>query len=140
LNSPTTYRGFQPVRGVPGVLLSVESSVESDGNYRIYLVERHTSQSPGIDAVRIHLETPAEIVPIRVSHQFDSKNRIAMHSYFFSPDQRDLVDRSELCQIRIASANDVKASALQLAEGTDLEVSIDDSGELFSPRATASGQ
>jgi Mg-chelatase subunit ChlD len=140
LNSPTTYRGFQPVRGVPGVQLSVESSAESNGSYRIYLVERHSPQSPGIDAVRIHLETPSEALPVRVTHQFDSKNRIAMHSYFFSPDQRELVDRSELSKIQIAAAEDVKASALQLAEGTNLEVPIDDSGELFSPRATASGQ
>jgi hypothetical protein len=140
VSSPTSFRGFQPVRGVPGVQLSIESSVESDGNYRIYLVERHSSQSAGVDAIRIHLDTGPEIVPVRVSHQFDSKIPIAMHSYFFSPDQRDEVDRSELCKIEIAAAKDVKQNALQLAEGTYLEVPIDDTGELFSPRATANGQ
>jgi hypothetical protein len=140
VNAPSSYRAAQSVPGVPGVQISVEASVESDGNYRIYIVERHSTQSLGIDSIRVHLETGPDIVPIRVSHQFDAKNGIATHSYFFSPDQRDLLDRSELCKIEIAAADDVKGNALQLAEGTELKVQIDDTGELFSPRATASGQ
>jgi hypothetical protein len=139
-NSPADYGAFQAVRGMPGVELSIESNVESDGSYKIYIAEKHSSESTGIDSIRIQLDTGGEIAPIRVSHRFDSKNQIAMHSYYFSPEDGDRIDRSELCTIKIAAAKDVKENALQLPEGMPLEVEIDDSGELFSPRATANGQ
>jgi hypothetical protein len=136
-NSPARYREFQPVPGVAGVELSIDQMDDSTGNFQINVVERHGVQSPGIDALRVHFETDHGIKPNRITHQFDSQNRIATHTFYFSPELRNRVEQVEVSRISIAKGEDVKDGALQLASGSELEISIDASGDLFSPRAAS---
>jgi hypothetical protein len=127
------------VTGVAGVELKVETITDSDRNLQIIVTERRSGvRPPSMDAIRVQLETDPAAKPIRISHQFDGKNGLATHSYYFSPGQRIYADRA---RILIATARDVKERAWKLASG--LAVPVGRGGSFDSPASdvgTVSGQ
>ncbi len=125
-------------QSVAGVEFSAKTS--GDGNrYSIRIEERHGPQSPGIDDLRVGLETQLRYKPLRVIHQFDAQRGVATHSYFFPAELRENIERPEMARVVVTRGKDMKDGSLQLPPD-GVVVPISAAGEVFSPSATTIGR
>jgi Mg-chelatase subunit ChlD len=139
LRSPT-HQQHQPVNGVEGVELKVEMLTESDGRLRILVTERDSQKRSIASGIRVQLQTDPVVKPIRVVHQFDRRNGLATHAYYFLLEQRKSLESSEAARILVARAEDVKEAALQLPSEREFVVSVGNRGNDESASASDNGQ
>jgi hypothetical protein len=134
-----SYRTPQNVPSVNGVQLRVDTS-ESRGIYRVYVAEYHSEPVTDIDALRVQLHTHPQYKPKFVRHQFDREARLATHSFEFDASQRKGIEDFEGSRIVVTKADDIKDAALQIAEDSPIEVSVQVDSGFHTTGAGSNGQ
>jgi len=79
----------ESVPGVQGIRfrVAVVSADAQDGLTELRITEQHSAASPGIDALRIQLNAPVDLLPQRIERQSDATAGVVVHSMFFPRDR-----------------------------------------------------
>jgi hypothetical protein len=125
-------------QSVAGVELSAKVSSAAE-RCMVRVEERHGSQSPDIDDLRVGFETDLHYKPLRVIHVFDAKRGVATHSYYFPSELQENIERPAMARVVLTRGKDIKDGALQLSSD-GLVVPISAAGAVFSPSATINGR
>lgn len=111
---PDEPRGF-PVTDANGVFFQARTTRGSSGELVVGIVERHTAESGGVGSLKVALTPPAD----HVVHQFDSRDRVVLHTFTFRNPAENLADRLE---IQFTSRDSVLAGALRLERDAEVNV------------------
>jgi hypothetical protein len=125
------FRSPIPIEIIPGVTIRVEERAESepDGWTRLTYVLDFGESDQSVDSLKLSLPAQTGRKPRRIVRQFDSKKRIAVHTFFIDRDEMD-VPR----EIQVSDRQFELASGWKLAREF-LDVDILEPG-LFSPLST----
>jgi hypothetical protein len=85
---PEEGAGFA-VPGVSGVTYQVRTVGGGGQPLSIGLIERHDERSAGVGSLKVTLSPAAD----QVVHQFDARNKIALHTFTYQPAGSDLRGR-----------------------------------------------
>jgi hypothetical protein len=125
----TTGRRSVDLRSFPGVQIEFDAGTLAGAAdwYRVRVIERHDSQSAGIGSFKVCVPAAGELEPARITRQFDSKNRIAVHSFYYRQSD-DLIARLERAEIMLVSRESAQSGSWKFAE-QDVDILITESGE-----------
>jgi hypothetical protein len=134
------YRTPQPVPETSGIQLRVET-FESGDLFRVYVVENHGPESPGVDnGLRIGFQTHPQCKPVHVRHQFDKDKGLATHTFDFRASDSETIKDDAGSRIVVTLAADIKDGAWQLAADSPLELSVQAAGGFHTTGGASSGQ
>lgn len=127
----------RPVAGMDGIEYRVElvpALTETDSLLRI--VETHSEISAGLNAVRTEVVGYGDRLPRRIVRQYDSKNGLAVHSYYFDRGDFSEILNSDDVRIQFTPRAEVLRGAWKLPQGPIGVPIVEDSGILPIEAAT----
>jgi hypothetical protein len=106
------------VDGQPGIRIQVHARRGSNPGdpYRVGVIERHSADSPGIDALKVELNPPAD----RVLHRFDAEHGLVTHIFYLGHADEAILATAEL---RFTTRDEIQRGAWQLEEPLVIDVS-----------------
>ncbi len=114
-NRPFAQRVDVPIPGVPGITWQLSQR----GN-RVGIVERHSVNSPGINALKVDLFSRAK--PVRIVRRFDEKAGLVSHSFEFQPADVEQFGVGDKPQIRFTTRTEIHADSYRLDEAVLIEI------------------
>jgi hypothetical protein len=120
---PDAHRPMQPMRGVPGVDLSIRKTLDHE-EYRIRIVEKHGAKSPGIYSLKVALATDPKLKPSRVTHQFNPPGGLATHEFVYSAEDGAKIEQDPTTRITITKATAIKDNAMRPRDSVTVNVPL----------------
>lgn len=125
-SGPFHKRVDMPFALVPGITWQLNPR----GN-RVAIVERHSANSPGINALKVDLLTKAR--PIRITRRFDEKSGLVSHLYEYDPSDIEHFGTSDKPQIQFRTRKQIHAEAHRMDDPLLLE--IGEASDVILPNA-----
>jgi len=129
-----TFSALQQVNGMTGVKFRVDIG---EAGRELKVVEQHDASSAGIYAMKVKLITPRELRPLRVVHQFDAENGLAIHSFHFAAESAAALAKSSASSLAFFTRESIQQGAFAM-DGGALVVPIYGSGDTL-PLNAATG-
>jgi len=131
LSADQSFSDFTALEEFPGAMVQVnlKSGANANGQYAIEVVDQHAGADGDIYQFKVEFRTDPAVRPVRVSHRFDAKNKVASHWYYFDPADRALIERSPESQIVLTSRELLVAGAKQISPDESVVVEIVDKAE-----------
>lgn len=115
INGPLQKRMEMPLPAVPGVTWQLSQH----GN-RVGIVERHSANSPGINAVKVDLLS--RVLPVRITRRFDEATGLVSHLYEFRPSDIEQFGSADKPQIQFTTRKQIHAEAHRMDEAMLIEI------------------
>jgi hypothetical protein len=114
-NRPFAQRVDVPLPSVPGITWQL-----SQRENRVGIVERHSANSPGINALKVDLVS--KVQPVRIVRRFDEAAGLVSHTFEFHPSDAAQLGLTEKPQIRFTTRKQIHADSYRLDEAVLLEI------------------
>ena len=112
---PEQGLGFA-IPGISGVTYQARTQGANGSPFTVAIIERHDDRCAGVGSLKVSLSPP----PSSATHQFDAKNKIALHTFRYAAGASDL--RSQV-QIQFLTRQRAHEHALRTAESITIDVS-----------------
>ncbi len=127
LQRPDDFRNPRAVSFRSDIQLRMQAGYDGspDGAFRVLIWETHPlGAADAIPPLQVALRTDPGVVPGEVTHRFDPRQGIAVHTYRFFGADAERLEASRAAAIELRESNVVLSNAWKLAEDQELTAPI----------------